>query len=159
EEGQSFISSVNVNTDASGAGSFSLPEATAIYTATATDPNNNTSEFSNAAGTTALEASTTQPASSPHPSPVGQSVTFTAIVTPASGTGTPTGTVTFTVDGQAQQPPAPLQVVNGEDEATFTTATLTAGPHTVAAAYSGDTAFNSSTATALTQTVNAPTPQ
>ncbi len=104
----------------------------------------------------ALESTTTSLSSSANPSTVGQGVTFTAVVAPASGTGTPTGTVTFTIDGQAETPSA-LSVVNGVDEATFTTTSLAAGPHTISAAYSGDTAFASSTvATPLTETVSTP---
>jgi hypothetical protein len=92
--------------------------------------------------TTALSASVT-------PSVLGQVVTFTAVVNPvAPGAGAPTGTVTFTIDGTAQ---AAVALVNGQ--AAFTTSTLTAGSHTIAAAYSGDGSFNSNTAT-LTQVVN-----
>jgi hypothetical protein len=102
-------------------------------------------------------ATTTTMSSSANPATVGQGVTFTATVAAASGTGTPTGTVTFTVDGHAQTPSA-LAVVNGVDEATFTTNSLAAGPHTIGATYSGDTAFApSAVTTPLTQTVSTPT--
>ena len=47
-------------------------------------------------------------------STVGQAVTFTATVVAASGTGTPTGTVIFTIDGQARTPVA-LAEVDGRD--------------------------------------------
>ncbi len=94
--------------------------------------------------------------SSANPAIAGQPITFTAVVSTASGT--PTGSVTFTIDGQAE-PLATLAVVNGLDEATFTTSSLAAGPHTIAAAYGGDTAFApSSVVTPLSQTVNAPPP-
>jgi hypothetical protein len=83
-------------------------------------------------------------------------VTFTAIVTPGSATGTPTGAVTFSIDGQAE-PAVDLSVVGGVDQATFSTTTLAVGPHTISAAYGGDTTFAASTATPLTQTVDAPT--
>ena len=87
-----------------------------------------------------LAATTTTTVSSQNPSTIGQQVTFTATVAPTSGTGTPTGTVTFTIDGTAQTP-VPLQVVGGKDEAAFPTSTLTAGSHTVSAAYNGDSTF------------------
>jgi CSLREA domain-containing protein len=102
-----------------------------------------------------LAATVTQLSSSANPSGANQTVTFTAVVTPSArpGTGTPTGTVTFTIDGQAQTP-VPLAVVGGQDEATFSTATLVPGGHMIGASYSGDTAFAPSTAPALAQTVN-----
>jgi hypothetical protein len=84
-------------------------------------------------------------------------VTFTATVSPGSSTATPTGTVTFTIDGTAE-PPVPLQVVDGSDQASFSIATLTAGTHAIGASYSGDPTFAGSTAASpLTQTVNTPT--
>ena len=46
------------------------------------------------------------------------------------GTGTPTGTVTFTIDGQAQTPVG-LSVVNGVDQAAFSTSTLASAQHTI----------------------------
>jgi hypothetical protein len=148
-EGQTFLTSVPVTTDSSGNASFSesltLPAGETFITATATDPNGNTSQFS-------LQATTTALTSSLNPSTLGTSVTFTAVVTNPA-TGTPTGTVTFTIDGHAETPSA-LAVVNGVDQATFSTRTLTVGPHTITAAYSGDTAFAPSTSAPLTQTVN-----
>ena len=86
-------------------------------------------------------------ASSPNPSTVGQNVTFTATVTGVS----PTGTVTFTLDGAAQ----PAATLSG-GKATLTTAALTAGPHQVTASYGGDASNSASASTALTQQVNAP---
>jgi autotransporter-associated beta strand protein len=87
--------------------------------------------------------------SSANPSVFGQAVTFRATVAPVVGTGVPTGTVTFTVDGSPQ---TPVTLLDGL--ATFGTATLGAGNHTVTAAYSGDANFNTSTSGPLTQTVN-----
>jgi hypothetical protein len=156
EQGKTFIQGVMVKTDSSGKGSFSVTEPTGIfYTATATDPSGNTSPFSNAAGGQALPASVTALSSSANPSTAGQQVTFTAVVTAAGYTGTPTGTVTFSIDGQ-KQPPVQLSVVGGVDEAQFTTSTLTVGQHSVSAAYSGDSHVSSSSGSLPTQTVNAP---
>jgi hypothetical protein len=87
-----------------------------------------------------------------NPSAIGQPVTFTAVVSASGFQGTPTGTVTFTIDGHAQ-PPVALSVVGGKDEALLTTSTLTAGPHSVSAAYSGDANVSPSTGSLLTQTV------
>ena len=102
-----------------------------------------------------LPATTTTLTSSLNPSTVGQQVTFTAVVSAGLSPETPTGTVTFTIDGQAQTP-VPLSVVGGVDEAKFVTSTLTSGQHSVTAAYSGDSTFASSTvATPLVQVVDA----
>jgi FtsP/CotA-like multicopper oxidase with cupredoxin domain len=95
-------------------------------------------------------ATTTVVTSSLNPSFVGDSVTFTATVAPATGTGVPTGTVTFRIDGVAIASPPTL--VGGK--ATYTTAGLAAGPHTVAATYNGDLNFVTSTSAGITQTVN-----
>jgi hypothetical protein len=78
----------------------------------------------------------------PNTSTVGQATALTAVVTTA-GTGTPSGSVTFTIDGHAQ-PPVNLTIAGGQDEATFSTTALTPGNHTITAVYSGDTYFASS---------------
>jgi hypothetical protein len=99
-------------------------------------------------------ATMTAVVSSQNPSNVGQQVTFTATVAPASVTGTPTGTVTFTIDGTAQTP-VPLQVVGGNDQASFPISTLAARDQTVSAMYNGDSTFSTSTgALSPNQTVN-----
>ncbi len=92
-------------------------------------------------------ATSTTVVSSTDPSQAGETVTFTATVAPTAGsTGTPTGTVTFAIDG-VTEPPVALRMVNGSDQATFSLATLAAGTHTITASYDGDTAFATSTAT------------
>ncbi len=91
----------------------------------------------------------TSVASSANPSVFGQSVTFTATVTAsAPGAGTPSGVVTFTIDG------APTVVALSGGLATLTTSSLTVGLHSVLAAYSGDGNFNTSSGSLPTQTVN-----
>ena len=82
--------------------------------------------------------------SSANPSVVGQAVTFTAQVAPAGATGT----VTF-MDGNKVLGPATL--VNGQ--ATFATAALGAGNHTITAVYGGDATYAGSTSAALSQVV------
>jgi len=90
--------------------------------------------------------------SSANPSAFGQSVTFTTTVAAAApGAGTPTGTVTFS-DGATTLGTGTL---NGSGVATFTTAALAVGSHSITASYGGDGNFNASTtANALTQVVN-----
>jgi Bacterial Ig-like domain (group 3) len=92
-------------------------------------------------------AAGTRLTSTPNPSTLGQSVTFTATVMCAGFT--PTGTVTFTVDGA---PGTPMTLVNGT--ATFTTGSLAVGGHSATAAYSGDSNCATSTSSTLTQMVN-----
>jgi hypothetical protein len=64
------------------------------------------------------------------------------------GAGTPAGTVTFYCDGSAY-----TGALNA-GKATFTTAALAAGTHTITAVYGGGTNLSGSTSAALTQTVN-----
>jgi hypothetical protein len=86
--------------------------------------------------------------SSSNPSTYGQSVTFSAVVTP-QGSGTPTGMVTFS-EGSTILGMSP--VTGGT--AKFSTAALTAGRHYIRAAYSGDASFAASTSPPLHQVVN-----
>lgn len=78
----------------------------------------------------------------------GQPVTFTATVTPDSG-ATPTGSVTFTVDGKILGP-AKLSSSAG---AQLTTSTLTYGAHKVVATYEGAGADAASTSRTLSQNI------
>ncbi|MBN9118617.1 MAG: Ig-like domain repeat protein [Planctomycetes bacterium] len=70
---------------------------------------------------------------SPSPSVYGQGVTFTATVTNL-GAAVTGGTVTF-LDGNTALSGA--LALGGDGRASFTTATLSAGPHTMTAQYSG----------------------
>ncbi|HZY87605.1 MAG TPA: Ig-like domain repeat protein, partial [Gemmataceae bacterium] len=154
-EGQQFLGSTNVTTDASGKASFSValnvPVANGrLITATATDPIGNTSEF--AAGLTVPTGAVTLTAltASPNPVAAGQSVTFTAKVTPATGPGTPAGMVQF-LDG-----PTLLQTVTlANGSATFSTSFSAAGGHPITAVYLGSPAFAGSTSPTVSLTVNA----
>ena len=91
---------------------------------------------------------TTTITSSSNPSTFGQSVTFSATVTPKAS-GMPTGTVTFR-EGSTVLGTSPL---NG-GTAKFSTAALTVGHHCIRAVYSGDTSFAASTSLALHQVVH-----
>ena len=93
---------------------------------------------------------TTTLSSSDASSLAGQAVTFTAVVSAPEG-GTPSGTVTFKVDDGG----AVVVAVNGLGQASFTTASLTPGVHTITADYTSDiSTFANSSATPLTQTVS-----
>jgi hypothetical protein len=93
-------------------------------------------------------ASNTTVTASANPSVLNQAVTFTATVTPAAGSLTPTGTVQFQVDGSNVG--SPVSLTSGG--ASYSTSTLTVGTHTITALYSGDVSFLASSGS-LTQTV------
>ena len=82
-----------------------------------------------------LKASSTSISPTSAAAVVGQGVNFTATVS-GSG-GTPTGSVTFVVDGINQAPVA----LNGADQASLTINGVGAGNHSVTAVYSGDSTF------------------
>jgi hypothetical protein len=124
----STVTPANVNT--------SLHSITATYPADAIH-----STSASSADLTVNKADTTTVVSSHNPSLFGQSVTFTATVSPvAPGAGTPTGTVTFMDGGN------PIGTgILGSGVATFTTSALTVGTHTITTSYTGDGNFNGST--------------
>jgi hypothetical protein len=93
--------------------------------------------------TTSVQASATQLV-------YAQNVTFIAAVAPQSGTGVPAGSITF-LDGQSQLAVVALNA----GAATFSSANLAVGTHTITAAYSGDSNYAASTSAALTVTVAA----
>ncbi|HET7488314.1 MAG TPA: Ig-like domain-containing protein [Acidimicrobiales bacterium] len=99
----------------------------------------------------AKAATATTLSATPNPSVFGQPVSFTATVT--SGSGTPTGSVTFSAGATTLG----SATVNGKGVATLTSSALPAGTSTVTAAYSGDATFAASSAT-VGQTVNKATP-
>ena len=91
--------------------------------------------------------------SSQNPSLFGGAVTFTATVAPPfSGWAIPTGTVTF-MDGTTALGTATL---NGFGVAYFGTAALTVGTHSITAIYSGNSTYNASTSSALSQNNTGP---
>jgi ELWxxDGT repeat protein len=92
--------------------------------------------------------------SSPHPSVFGQAVFFTAtVVALAPGGRTPTGTVDFK-EGATDLTPGGIALSGGR--ASFLTAALAVGQHTITATYGGTTNYMGSQATnsAAPQVVN-----
>jgi ELWxxDGT repeat protein len=85
-------------------------------------------------------STSTAVSSTPGSAVFGQPVQFTAAVT--SSTGTPTGTVDF-MEGTTDLTPGGVSLARGI--ATFTTAFLSLGSHTVTAVYSGSGFFDGST--------------
>src|SRR6058998_3984313 len=129
-----------------GAGNHSL---TAVY---AGSPDFQTS--TSAVVTQVVRAATTTTLSStPNPSTAGQGVTLTATVLPvAPATGVPTGSVSFR-DGTTTIGSATLGATG---TASIVVSTLTAGSHSLTAAYAGAGNFLASTSAVVTQVVNAP---
>ena len=81
--------------------------------------------------------------------PSGQSVTFTATIKPASGSG-PTGTVTFKDGGKT----IGVRAVNAATgQATFSTSKLAIGRHAITASYGGNANFIACASPSLTQTI------
>jgi len=118
---------------------------TAIYNGSATF----LSSTSTAVSQVVKKATTTTAVvSSQNPSTVGQSVTFTATVTPEFSGTTATGSVTF-YDGTVKLGSVTLSA----GAAKYTTSTLTKGTHTIKGTYAGNGNFLTSSG-AVSQTVN-----
>jgi hypothetical protein len=92
-------------------------------------------------------ATATALASSANPSSYHQSVTFTARV--SSSTGVPQGAVTFKDGGVTLG----TGVLNGSGVATLTTNALIVGAHSISAVYGGSANFQTSTSSAVAQSV------
>ena len=96
-----------------------------------------------------LTVTNTMLSASPNPAVTGQAVTLTATASPS----TATGTVTFKDAGNA----IGTGTLSG-GTATFSTATLAAGSHSLTATYGGDSSDQASTSAATTVVVNVPPP-
>ncbi|WP_283498256.1 Ig-like domain repeat protein [Cryobacterium sp. PH29-G1] len=98
-----------------------------------------------------LRPTTTTVTSNRVPSTFGQTVTFTATVRPVTGTGTPTGSVQFNIDGVNV---VGVQTLNAQGRATYATAALSGGTHAVIATYRGSAIFAGGGSAPLNQDVN-----
>ena len=125
---------------------------TAVYAGDSNFTGNTSPKLSQVVNKATVIATTTTLTSSKNPSTYGTSVTFTATVKPASGTGIPTGTVTFSDTFSGTTTTLGTVTLSG-GVATYGTGTLATGKHTIEAVYSGDSAYKTSNKT-LTQTVN-----
>lgn len=141
--------------NSSGVASFAsaLPLGTDSVTAQYSgDANFASSTSSTVSIVVAKIMTTTLVASSATPANLNAIVTLTATVTPALGSGAPTGTVTFS-DGTTA---LGMGALGSSGSGSYSTANLTAGVHTITAVYSGDGNYLGSTSSTFTQTVNAP---
>lgn len=119
--------------------------AHSITASYAGDANYSSSTSAGFAYTTNKAATSTTVLSSVNPSQPGQNVTFTATVSGPAGTGVPTGSVQFKLDGSNAG--AAVTLVNGSAQLSTSTLTVAGSPHAVSADYSGDTNFSASTGT------------
>ncbi len=124
-----------------GAGGYWI---TAAYSG---DSNYSSSSFSGLTQTVKKKTTTTTMSSSLNPTTVGEAITYTASVSPA----TATGTVAFKQAGTTITSCSAQTVTTGT--ATCTVTGLAAGQYGITAAYSGDNNYNSSSFPGLTQTV------
>jgi hypothetical protein len=131
--------------DLNGDGAVDLLAASDCYNYT--DCSSGVLEVLLAAPTTT--ATSTALRSSLNPSNVGQVVTFSAKVTPASGTLTPTGTMSF-FDGTKS---LGTSSVNSSGIAVLTTSALAIGTHNIKATFSGDSNFSASSSFVLREVV------
>jgi parallel beta-helix repeat protein len=137
----SGVASATVST--LGAGSYAI---TAVYDAS--------TEFAGSSSNTITETvlgtdTVTTLTASPNPAAPAQTVTFTGQVAVASGTGTPSGNVTFT-DGGARLETA---VVSATGTATFSTAALAAGTHQIVATFNPTGNYAGSTSAAVAEQI------
>jgi hypothetical protein len=86
--------------------------------------------------------------SSPNPSSSGQSVTFTAVVSPSTS-GVPTGSVVFSDNGSQSVSVA----LDATGSASFSISSLTMGTRSITWSYSGDGNFTPSTSATLSQII------
>ncbi len=128
-----------------------IPIGTHTVTATYSGDANYTASSGTDTQTVVQASTTTTVTSTPDPSVFGQPVVLTAnVAVNAPGAGSPTGTVTFVIDGGGGGTLTGTVVAG---IATVTTSTLDVGTHNVTATYNGDADFASSVGTD-TQTVN-----
>ena len=156
--GQALSDSTLSGGTASVPGSFAFTDSTlkpAVGTAgqgvtfTPTDSSNYTTVSGTVSVTVTKASSVVALTSGTNLSTFGDSMTFTATLTPATASGSVTFREGNTVLGTGT-------ITGGV--ATFSTSTLTAGSHSITAVYSGDSSYNGATSAALTQTVTKATP-
>ncbi len=141
---------IGTGTTAGSVATFSTNAlATGTHQITATysgDSNFVTSTSSAVSQVVNTKATTTSLASSANPSTYGNSVTFTATISPSVPNGE---TVTFYDNGATIGTSTTFASV-----ATFATNAFTAGTHPITATYAGDSNFVTSTSSAVSQVVN-----
>ncbi len=128
-------------------GTPTTPTAAATYTVTVTDANNTTDTADFSLSVNTIASSITLVASNTAPQP-GETITLTATVSPSQATGS----VTFKDGGTALG--APVTLVSGV--ATYTTADLGIGNHTLTADYGGSATYDGSTSSGVAVSLLSP---
>ena len=147
KEGSATLGTSNLATGAASLTISTLAAGSHSLTASYAGDANYGPSTSEAANQVINNGTATSLTIAPNPAGVGQTVTFTATVSPPAATGT----VTFR-DGAAVLGSVPL----AGGSTSLSTTTLVAGSHPITASYSGDTAYNSSTSATVTAVVNTP---
>jgi hypothetical protein len=154
-DGSNFGSAVSLSGGTAAVTTSSLAVGTHSISASYSGSSNFNSSTGSLAGGQTVNQSTTGPGtttavtSSANPAVFGQLVTFAATVSANSGSGTPTGAVTF-FDGATSIAAATLN----SGTASFASSSLAVGSHSITVTYGGDANFTSSSSGVLVQSVN-----
>ena len=151
KDGTSTLGTANVSGGIASLTVATLSPALHVLTAVYAGDSNFAGSTSSAGSSRVSQASTTTSVvPSVNPSVFGQTVKLAATVSPvAPGSGTPTGSVSF-LDGTTTIGSATLS----GGTASLSVSSLAVGSHSITAVYNGDSNFNASTSTAVTQVVN-----
>jgi hypothetical protein len=153
-DGQTSLGSAPLN--ASGVATYTTSSLAigdhSIVARYAGDSDNAPSESAALAQTVSAQATTTALAASANPVKAGHAVTYTASTRATSGTGSPTGAVTF-YDGSTPISCGQGSRAFGGGSATCVVTYSGRGTHSITATYSGDAGFAPSTSSALVETV------
>jgi len=146
--GSTMLGSVPIGTGVIVFQTKALPVGTDTVTATYEGDTNFAYATASVTATVSPYASATTLTAAPNPAGVGQTVTLTAAVT-GTGSPAPTGTVTF-YDGATQLSQATL---DGTGHATYSTATLALGTHSLTAVYAGNAIYAPSTSPIVSEPI------
>ena len=157
-DGATLLGTVNFNS--SGIATFSdsslsvgSHSVTAVYSGNTAFATSTSSPVTAVISAVSPASTTTTLSASPNPATAGQSVVFTATVSPAP-TGNSLGTVSF-FDGATLLGTA--SVISSGVE-TFSVSGLSAGSHVITAVYSGNTGFATSTSGPVTEVISPASP-
>jgi hypothetical protein len=149
-EGNTILLTATVSGGTAQYTTSSLATGTHNITAAYSGDAQHVGSASNTVAQVVKTATTTTLSTSLNPSIVGESVTFTAVVNSGS-----IGSIVDFKDGNTVLSSVGLEYVNSQYQASFTTAALSAGVHSMTAYYRGDSGLAASTSNVVMQQVNA----